>query len=64
MTDSRFLQGKPLRSIWGGEFRAARATSFETLTPPERRWAFTFPLGSLTLLTYSLGTTFDSLFFK
>ena len=28
------------------------------------RWAFTFPLGSLTLLTYSLGTTFDSLFFK
>ncbi|KAL8277179.1 hypothetical protein RQP46_010427 [Phenoliferia psychrophenolica] len=27
-------------------------------------WAFTFPLGSLTLLTYSLGTTFDSLFFK
>ncbi|KAM0756009.1 hypothetical protein T439DRAFT_320700 [Meredithblackwellia eburnea MCA 4105] len=27
-------------------------------------WAFTFPLGSLNLLTYSLGQTFDSLFFK
>ncbi|KAI5481548.1 sulphite efflux pump protein [Pseudohyphozyma bogoriensis] len=27
-------------------------------------WAFTFPLGSLNLLTYSLATTFDSMFFK
>lgn len=28
-----------------------------------RRWAFTFPLGSLALLTFSLGTSFDSSFF-
>ncbi|GAA5827952.1 hypothetical protein JCM11251_005663 [Rhodosporidiobolus azoricus] len=27
-------------------------------------WAFTFPLGSLTLLTFSLAETFDSMFFK
>ncbi|BGO88458.1 Plasma membrane sulfite pump involved in sulfite metabolism [Rhodotorula toruloides] len=27
-------------------------------------WAFTFPLGSLTLLTFSLATVFDSMFFK
>ncbi|GAA6008114.1 hypothetical protein JCM10207_007034 [Rhodosporidiobolus poonsookiae] len=27
-------------------------------------WAFTFPLGSLTLLTFSLATVFDSIFFK
>ena len=27
-------------------------------------WGFTFPLGSLNLLTYALGTTFDSMFFK
>lgn len=27
-------------------------------------WGVTFPLGSLALLTFSLGTSFDSLFFK
>ncbi|GAA5897798.1 hypothetical protein JCM5296_006077 [Sporobolomyces johnsonii] len=27
-------------------------------------WAFTFPLGSLTLLTFSLAEVFDSMFFK
>ncbi|GAA5856917.1 hypothetical protein JCM9279_003594 [Rhodotorula babjevae] len=27
-------------------------------------WAFTFPLGSLTLLTFSLATVFDAMFFK
>lgn len=27
-------------------------------------WGFTFPLGSLNLLTYSLATSFDSMFFK
>ncbi|GAA6041597.1 hypothetical protein JCM8097_007761 [Rhodosporidiobolus ruineniae] len=27
-------------------------------------WAFTFPLGSLCLLTFSLATVFDSIFFK
>ncbi|POY72038.1 hypothetical protein BMF94_4908 [Rhodotorula taiwanensis] len=27
-------------------------------------WAFTFPLGSLTLLTFSLARIFDSIFFK
>ncbi|GAA6025962.1 hypothetical protein JCM8202_004286 [Rhodotorula sphaerocarpa] len=27
-------------------------------------WAFTFPLGSLTLLTFSLAKIFDSIFFK
>lgn len=27
-------------------------------------WSFTFPLGSLCLLTYSIGETFDSIFFN
>lgn len=27
-------------------------------------WGVTFPLGSLALLTFSLGNSFDSLFFK
>lgn len=34
------------------------------LIPHFRFWGFTFPLGSLNLLTYALATTFDSMFFK